>query len=206
MLLSIVGFTALYTVYNNQDTVIALFNDFVGRASVLYHHCRAQYKFTESLYETMVFALTGKSIPDGCRTITHKFELLQMSVLEKRFMQKGIVHVFKFAYPYSNSLDGSGVDSQSAFCSAVLDSEQGVLERLIEASRDILSVEYGEYDLTSDFREFAGQLVKGEVAKQMTDGKYSLTFQHLDQIKMYMSMDPGARVQLVTKDLDTVIL
>mgnify|MGYP000601483102 CR=1 FL=1 len=206
MLLSIVGFTALYTVYNNQDTVVALFNDFVGRASVLYHHCRAQYKFTESWYETLVFAFTGKSAEDGCRTVTHQFDILGMSVLEKRYLKKGVVHVFKFAYPYSSTLGGDSVDSQSEFSSAVLDSEQGVLERLIEASRGILSVEYGEYDLTNDFREFAGQLVKGEVAKQMTNGKYSMTFQHLDQIKMYMSLDPAAQVELVTKDLDTVIL
>jgi hypothetical protein len=187
MLLSILSFTTMYTLFSNQETLFTLFNDFLGRSTLFYHQCLAYYNYTESLFDTLYFALTGESSvgETAFKIVLRDYSDLDTTIVEKRFLDKMNYHVFKFAYPSENfSLESAPLNSLS-------------LAELVEKSQYILSAQYNTEDLTGHLREFAGQLqVSGE----------SVTFENLEHIKMYLNLEKTSVIELVTKDLETVNL
>lgn len=190
MLFSILSFTVVYSLFSNQDTLFTLFNDFLGRSTLFYHQCLAYYNYTESLFYTLYFALTGESSvgETAFKIVLRDYSDLDTSIVEKRFLDKMNYHVFKFAYPSENfSLDNSPLTSLG-------------LAELVEKSQYILSAQYNTEDITGSLREFAGQL---QVSDEETK---SVTFENLEHIKMYLNLEKTSVVELVTKDLETVVL
>ena len=187
MLFSILSFTTMYTLFNNQETLFTLFNDFLGRSTLFYHQCLAYYNYTESLFDTMYFALTGESSvgETAFKIVLTDYSDLDTTIVEKRFLDNMNYHVFKFAYPSENfSLESAPLNSIG-------------LAELVEKSQYILSAQFNAEDLTGYLREFAGQL-------QVSDKV--VTFENLEHIKMYLNLEKTSVIELVTKDLETVNL